>query len=157
MSVDHTRTYHYGVRVPDLDVAMAEMGADLGLTWATVQQRQQAVWTPATGAITVPLRFTYSCEGPVHMELLEGAPGSVWDGREQPGIHHVGVWVDDVPGETAALVAKGWTIAAAGKAPDDGYGAFTYVVPPKSGLIVELVWSAVQPMFDRWWAGGELA
>lgn len=150
------RSYHIGVRVPNLEVAMAEMGTDLGLTWCSVQEREQQVWTPSTGAITVPLRFTYSAEGPQHLELLEGAAGSIWDGRDQPGIHHTGVWVDDVAAETSALLAKGWTLAAAGRSPEDGFGAFTYVVPP-SGLIVELVWSAIAPMFDRWFAGGALA
>ena len=32
---------------------------------------------------------------------------------------------------------------------------FTYVQPP-SGLLVELVSTAVQPMFERWFAGGPL-
>ena len=153
--VDFTRAYHIGVRVPDLDVAMAEMGTSLGLTWAAVQERDQSVWTPATGAVAVPLRFTYSAEGPQHLELLQGAPGSVWHAGDAPGIHHTGVWVDDIVSETNALVAKGWTLAAAGQSPDDGYGSFTYVVPP-SGLIVELVSSALEPMFQRWWAGGPL-
>jgi hypothetical protein len=40
--------------------------------------------------------------------------------------------------------------------PERNYGAFTYVQPP-SGLIVELVWSAIEPMFARWFAGGPLA
>lgn len=135
---------------------MAEMGETLGLTWCSVQERDQDVWTPNTGSTKVPLRFTYSAEGPQHLELLEGAPGTIWDGRAQPGIHHSGVWVDDVAAETNALLARGWTLAAAGRSPEDGYGAFTYVVPP-SGLIVELVWSAISPMFDRWFAGGALA
>jgi hypothetical protein len=46
-------------------------------------------------------------------------------------------------------------LAMAQASPDKGYGAFTYVQPP-SGLIVELVWSAIKPMFDRWFAGGPL-
>lgn len=155
--IDNARTYHTGIRVPDIEKAMVELGASLNLTWCSLQQREQNVWTPATGAITVPLKFTYSCEGPVHLELLQGAPGSIWDGREQPGIHHTGVWVDDVKAETEARVAAGWTIAAAGAPPEKGYGAFTYVVPPSSGLIVELVSSAIEPMFARWFAGGALA
>ena len=154
--IDHTRTYHLGVRVPDIDAAMAEMGAALGLTWCSVQERQQSVWTPQDGTQTVPLRFTYSAQGPQHVELLEGAPGSIWDGRTAPGAHHSGVWVDDVAAETSRLVGLGWTLVAAQSPPEAGYGAFTYVAPP-SGLIVELVWSAIEPMFQRWWAGGALA
>ena len=153
--IDYQRTYHLGVRVPDIEAAMTEMGEALGLTWCSLQEREQQVWTPGTGLTTVPLRFTYSSEGPQHLELLQGAPGTIWDGREQPGVHHVGVWVDDVAAETRALVEKGWTVVAAQNTPDSGYGVFTYVAPP-SGLIVELVLSAIEPMFQRWFAGGAL-
>lgn len=154
--IDPHLVYHHGVRVPDLDLAMEELGAALGLTWCEPQQREQQVWLPGEGVSTIPLRFTYSAEGPVHVELLEGAPGSIWDGREQPGLHHVGVWCDDVGGETQRLVDHGWTVRLGQLPPEEGYGAFTYVQPP-SGLIVELVWSAIRPMFDRWFAGGPLA
>ena len=40
--------------------------------------------------------------------------------------------------------------------PEDGFGAMTYVQAP-SGYILELVSTVVQPMFERWWAGGDLA
>lgn len=152
----YARCYHQGVRVPDLDAAMAELGPALGVTWCTPQEREQAVWLPDVGATTLPLRFTYSAGEAQHIELLEGPPASIWDGREQPGLHHVGVWSDDVAGETERLVEQGWTLRLAQVAPEDGYGVFTYVEPP-SGLLVELVWSAVEPMFARWFAGGELA
>jgi catechol 2,3-dioxygenase-like lactoylglutathione lyase family enzyme len=156
MTIDYRRCYHQGVRVPDLDAAMDELGASLGLTWCEPQQREQAVWLPDVGPAALPLRFTYSAEGPQHVELLQGPPGSIWDGNESPGLHHVGLWSDDVAGETEALVGAGWTLRLAQRDPADGYGVFTYVQPP-SGLLVELVWSGVKPMFDRWFAGGPLA
>ncbi len=128
----------------------------MSLRWCQPQQRDQAVWVPGEGATTVPLRFTYSADGPQHIELLQGTPGSVWDGREQPGLHHVGLWSDDLVGETERMVATGWTLRLAQRDPAEGYGAFTYVQPP-SGLLVELVSSALKPMFDRWFAGGPLS
>ena len=155
MAVDYSRCYHQGVRVPDLDAAMKELGETLGITWCAPQERDQAVWLPDEGAATLPLRFTYSAGEAQHVELLEGPPGSIWDGREQPGLHHVGLWCDDVAGETEQLIAAGWTLRLAQQAPTDGYGAFTYLQPP-SGIIVELVWSALEPMFSRWFAGGSL-
>lgn len=154
--IDYSQVYHHGVRVPDLDAAMAEVGDALGVAWCEPQVREQAVWLPDLGATSIPLRFTYSMQGPQHVELLEGAPGSIWDGRDLPGLHHIGVWSDDVAGESAALVEAGWTLRLAQVAPADGYGGFTYVQPP-SGLIVELVSSAIRPMFERWFAGGPLA
>ena len=154
--IDYSRCYHHGVRVADLQAAMSEIGSALGITWCEPQEREQAVWLPDVGTTTVPLLFTYSAEGPQHVELLQGAPGSIWDGREQPGLHHIGVWSDDVAGETQALIDHGWTLRLGQTSPEKGYGAFTYVQPP-SGLIVELVTSAIKPMFDRWFAGGPLA
>ena len=157
MVFDFLRVYHSGVRVPDVHAAMAELGPQLGVTWAEpVSTPGQSVWTPEHGQQHVPLSFTYSCEGPQHIELLEGAPGSVWDGRERPGLHHLGVWSDDVAAETEAFLAAGWTLALAMCSPDEGYGRFTYVQPPGSGLLVELVSSAARPRFENWWAGGSL-
>lgn len=154
--IDYQRLYHTGIRVPDIDEAMSEMGEALGVTWATVQQNSnQAVWTPERGLESVPLTFVYSCEGPQHLELLQGSPGSIWDGSDGGGVHHVGVWVDDVAAETQRCVDLGWRVAAAAAAPDEGYGAFSYVVPP-SGPIIELVWSVLQTHFEAWWSGGKL-
>ncbi|MET0459819.1 MAG: VOC family protein [Ilumatobacteraceae bacterium] len=155
IGVDYTNCYHQGLRVPDLDEAMAELGAALSLTWCEPQEREQAIWLPVGGATTVPLRFTYSADGPQHIELLQGGRGSVWDGAEEPGLHHVGLWSDDVGGETERLLAGGWTLRLAQRDPADGYGVFTYVQPP-CGLLVELVSTAVQPMFQRWFDGGPL-
>jgi len=156
MTVDYTGCYHQGVRVPDLETAMAELGDVLSLTWCEPQARDQSVWLPEVGSTTIPLRFTYSADGPQHVELLQGAIGSIWDGSQQPGLHHVGLWSDDIASETNELVAAGWTLRLAQRDPEDGYGVFTYVQPP-SGLLVELVSTAVQPMFERWFAGGPLS
>lgn len=153
--IDVSRAYHLGVRVPDIERAMIEMGDSLGLQWCTLQERAQTVWLPGSGAVEIPLRFTYSSEGPMHVELLEGAPGSIWDGRTAPGAHHIGVWSDDVRGDTQSMIDAGWTLLMAQAPPENGFGAFTYV-QPTSGLIVELVWSAIEPMFQRWFAGGPL-
>jgi catechol 2,3-dioxygenase-like lactoylglutathione lyase family enzyme len=154
--IDFSRQYHLGVRVADIDAAMADMGESLNLRWASVQHNPaQRVWTPDRGLVEVPLTYVYSCDGPMHVELLEGPPDTVWHAGDRPGAHHVGVWVDDVAAETTACLDQGWTLAAAGAPPEDGYGVFTYVVPP-SGLIVELVWSAVADRFERWWAGAPM-
>ena len=103
--------------------------------------------------LQIPLRFTYSCEGPQHVELLQGAPGSLWDGDDRPGVHHMGVWVNDVAAETERLIEAGWTLEMAGRAPDEGYGPMTYVRSP-GGFLLEPVSVAVRPRFERWWAGG---
>lgn len=154
MSFDYQQAlFHVGVRVPDLEAAMAELGSGLGLTWARIVEREQALWTPNQGQHTVPLRFTYSCEGPQHVELLQGAPGSIWHGADVPGVHHLGIWVDDLPSEVERLVTAGWDLEAAQRSPADGYGVMAYLRSP-TGLLLEPVSAKVRPRFDRWWAGG---
>lgn len=151
--IDDQQLFHVGVRVPDLDRAMADLGDTLGLRWAEVRESEsQQLWTPDHGDGGYRLRYTYSTEGPQHVELLEGESGSFWDGRHEPGTHHVGVWVDDVDGESTRLCELGWTLVGAHRSPADGHGLYTYLRPP-SGLIVELVDRAVLPAFEAWWAG----
>ncbi|MEM9517267.1 MAG: VOC family protein [Actinomycetota bacterium] len=153
--IDLGDAFHIGVRVADLDAAMSEMGAALGVTWAAPQESDtQSVWTPAEGEHQVRLRYTYSVEGPQHIELVEGPPGSVWDGHQRPGAHHMGVWVDHIAAETERLQHAGWELVAAYRAPENGYGFFTYL-QPRSGLIVELVDRALLAHFTAWWAAAD--
>lgn len=151
--INYQEMFHVGVRVPDLHQAMDDIGRSLGVTWAERRENPaQALWTPQHGLQHLHLGYTYSAEGPQHIELLEGPAGSFWDGRHDSGAHHVGVWVDSVVDDTERLVAEGWTLVGAQRDPGDGngFGVFSYVQPP-SGLIVELVDRAALPHFQRWW------
>jgi catechol 2,3-dioxygenase-like lactoylglutathione lyase family enzyme len=153
---DYQQIFHVGLLVPDVDRAMTELGDQLGLAWARVQHApRRSVWTPERGPEEVGLTFVYSCEGPQHIELLRGDPGSIWDSDKTRGLHHVGVWSNDVAADAERFVSAGWSVVAAATAPEDGFGSFAYVAPP-SGLIVELVSAAARPRFDTWFAGGTL-
>ena len=113
------------------------------------------VWQPSTGHVVLQLALTYSVEGPVHLELLQGPAGSIWDGSDEPGAHHFGYWSDDVRADTEAMLADGYTLELAASSPEEGYGRFAYVRSP-SGYLVEPVSVGNKPRFERWWAGGSL-
>ena len=108
--LDQSRFFHVGIRVTDIEAAMAEVGKHAGVTWASVQDRPMSVWLPGTGPAVLQLALTYSIEGPVHLELLQGPTGSIWDGRDVPGAHHFGYWSDDVGADTEQMLADGWTL-----------------------------------------------
>ena len=153
--IDMAEAFHVGVRVSDLDAAMEQLAPALGVRWAEPKVRDdQPVWTPERGLERVSLRFCYSVDPPMHIELVEGSGGSVWDPGDAPGTHHIGVWVDDVDAEAERLVSLGWSLAACRSDPDvDGtHGIFAYLQPP-TGLLVELVSREIQPYFEAWWAG----
>ena len=115
----------------------------------------QRVWTPADGQRHVPLKFAYSTEGPQHVELLQGAPGTPWFAGDLENLHHAGVWAN-VPALTESLLAEGWTLVCSQVSPEDGYGSFTYVRSP-SGFLLEPVAEANEERMSRWFAGGSLS
>ena len=152
--IDYKELFHIGIRVPTIEAAMQELGESLNVTWAElVEKPSQGLWTPDDGPQDIPLKFVYSCEGDQHLELLEGQSGSFWDGNENPGVHHFGVWVDDVKAETERLLGLDWELLGAAKSPAEGFGNMTYIAP-SNGTILELVASINKPRFERWWGGG---
>ena len=146
--IDFKEIFHIGIRVPNIEAAMEEMGESLNVTWAElVENPSQGLWTPDDGQQNISLKFVYSCEGDQHLELLEGQSGSFWDGNENPGVHHFGVWVDDVKAETERLLGLDWELLGAAKSPAEGFGNMTYLAP-SNGTILELVASINKPRFE---------
>lgn len=148
--------FHVGIRVTDLATAMEEISASSGVSWTSVRDWPMDVWLPDRGYITMEIALTFSTQGPVRLELIQGEAGTPLDASVTPGMHHLGYWVDDPPAETERLLAQGWTLEMAAAAPEDGYGRFTYVRSP-AGLLVEPVAAASRQRFEAWWAGGTLA
>lgn len=151
--IDYKRVFHTGVLTGDLDEAMAFYSRTLGMTFAEPYEFDALpLWTPERGMHHVRNRFTYSIEGPVHLELQGGEAGSFYDPAASRG-DHVGLWVSDVPAAVASLVADGWEVIAAGAPPEEGYGMFTYLRPSNGGMAIELVSETLQPIFARWFRG----
>jgi catechol 2,3-dioxygenase-like lactoylglutathione lyase family enzyme len=155
--LDYGRAFHTGVLTPDLDAAIAFYSKTLGLTFAEPYEFDALpIWTPDKGLHSVRNRFTYSIEGPMHLELQRGEPGSFYDPAPSRG-DHLGFWVADIPATVADLTANGWDVIAAGAAPEDGWGVFTYLRPDGGGMAIEIVSEDLQPVFAKWWRGEGLS
>ena len=144
---------HTALAVPDLETAMSFYGNALGLTWARPQHRAISIRV-AAGDLTTEIRFTYSRQGPPHLELIEGAAGTVW--APVSGLHHIGLWSHQLEVDAAHLEHRGMArevagLSRSGKQPS----GFTYHRSPH-GLRVELVDAAARAAFERWFAGGDL-
>jgi hypothetical protein len=111
-------------------------------------------WVPGEGYQDHELTVVYSMEGPVHIELLQGT-GIAWDPVFGTGVHHVGLFAEDVGDVTSKLVSTGWAIEMAHLSPEDGCGGWTLVRSP-SGLLVEPVSTESREAFARYWAGESL-
>lgn len=144
---------HVAHSVEDLDLAMQQFSDSLGLTWASIQEWDMTI-SVCDEVVSTPIRFTYSCDSPPHIELIEGQPGTIW--APHRGLHHVGVWSDDLAADAQQLSRSGFTQEAAGVARSGRIpSAFTYHSSPH-GMRLELVDVRSRPAFDRWLAGGEL-
>jgi len=147
--------FHVGLVVPDIEGAMTAFGGALGLTWARVEQRPTPVQTRA-GRAAPDLRFTYSRQGPPHIELVEAVEVEPWQLPAAGALHHVGLWVDDLDAAVAALEREGSPVVASGRSRSGALFGFTYHEGP-SGTLLELVDARSKPAFGRWIDGGRYA
>ena len=104
MTFDLSTMYHVGLVVPDVGEAMEDLSRSLGLTWATVQERDITLRYRGE-LVTVPLQATYSHQGPIHIELIRVTPNSPWHAANH--VHHFGFWTDDLHADVDHHLAGG--------------------------------------------------
>ena len=148
--IDYQNIFHTGILVPDIEVAMQEMGESLRLKWVTPWRYEpMRHWTPR-GMAEATLLITYSKQGPQHVELIQGT--GFWASSETRGVHHIGVWSDNLMEDAAALITQGWEPMAASASSEEAWGRFCYLRPPSGGMLLELVSSVIKPLMEERWA-----
>jgi hypothetical protein len=95
MSLDPARLYHHGIIVADLPSATAALAREHGLTFTEPWSGTQRIRT-LDGVQEVEFNFVYSAEGPVHFELIQQMPGTIWVTDGVAIVHHFGYWSDDM-------------------------------------------------------------
>lgn len=143
-----------GLVVPDIDRALAETTASLGLEFTPVQESPLKLRTP-NGIEQFDLRFAYSLGTGPHLELIQAVPGTYYDPRGSGYMRHVGVWADDLATDSAELASRGLPLEAAGMNGDEEPYAFVFHAN-SWGLRVELVDRVQQEYFETWLGGGAL-
>ena len=142
--------YHVGYVVENLNDAMVQFSEAIGVRF--VDHFVTATYRDAGNSIvTVELHTSFSLDGPTHLELIEAMPGSIWEIGSGPGLHHIGLWTDDVPAEAARLARAGLTAVASSVDPDDeaSPGYFSYHRNPQ-GSLVEIVDIGMQQGMRDW-------
>jgi hypothetical protein len=131
-----TDWYHTGVVVSNLDEAMADTAAFGGYRWMTPLSSDLTVWLSG-GATEVSIRFAYSLDAP-HLELVQDIPGTPWESVPGRAVHHLGYWVDDLRGSSAALAARGRPVEVCGGDDPESPVQFAYHLGG-DGMRIELV------------------
>jgi hypothetical protein len=119
--------YHVGLVVADLEVAMAQLGPALGLTFNEPH-------TSVYGGETI--HVTYARQGPPYYELIQGSAGGRWNTEHGSKMDHVGYFSTDLDADVATLEAAGLPVDIDGRE----YGSFfTYHRSSSTGMRVELI------------------
>ena len=72
-----TDPFHVGIVVADVEEAMAQISEAAGLAWHSVQSVDLNLLVEGE-VVPAAVRFTYSVDGPLQIELASGPPGSFW-------------------------------------------------------------------------------
>lgn len=146
--------YHFGVVVQDIEASMQDLGARLQLTWAPLQRREQLVRTGDGEPVAEHIAFTYSVQGTPHLELIESEEQRMWVPCPSGQLHHLGVFAEDVPAESARLAEQGARLEFGGGHSGTPAGFAYHLLP--GGLRLEIVEAGRREQFAAWMAGGSL-
>jgi hypothetical protein len=143
------RLYHVGIVVPDVEEAKAHLGALLGITWGPVLHVDAFDVRDGQGNdLVVPNTLCYSTEAP-HVELVQEVPGTVWQCNEHSNLHHIGVWTDALPADSAEYSDQlRCPLQLCGHDGDTAPTQFAYHRDPL-GVRIELVDVAMKPMMEE--------
>jgi hypothetical protein len=106
----------------------------------------------ADGFSDVELAISYTMAGPLHLEIIQAVPGTLW---ERLGIHHYGWFSDDLIADSAALTGRGLPLVATRDSEGGQPWQFVYHDCPPFGTI-ELVDVRMRPFLTDWWTLGAL-
>jgi hypothetical protein len=120
--------------VEDVEQATEELHEILGVHWGRIQRKTLTIETP-TGPAPTDMCYSYSVDGPPYLEVIEQRPRTAF---EMLGLHHIGVWTDDPPAESARLDAIGCPRETVVIKPDGTWGGGLFHVA-SCGLRVEMV------------------
>jgi len=145
--VNGSDQFHTGIVTDDVDATLAELSSLFGYAWANEIAMAIPVTLPSGDAV-IDLRMVYSRTTP-RVEIVQAVPGTVWQPVAGSGIHHLGYWSDDVPGDGELLGRHGYELEATGKGAD-GVPTWAYLHRPGSPRI-ELVSRALQAGLEMMW------
>jgi predicted enzyme related to lactoylglutathione lyase len=133
--------FHVCCVVADLELAMQELSAAIGVSWQATRDRRSG---------ELRWRLVYSVEGPPFIELVQGAPGTPWHTEDDSRLHHFGRFTEDLDAGIAAIEQAGGAIETDGRQIS---GRWAYLRTPHSGALVELI-EADEPGRQRFLGAG---
>ena len=134
---------HVGIATVDVQALVASLGPLFGLTFVALPRPAIHHDSPR-GPVSPSPAVAWSSEGPLHLEVVETGPGTVYATDRSTYLHHVGYWSDDLLADVTRCEAEGWTVEATVNDEDGRPSSFAYLSRAGDPWI-ELIDSANQP------------
>ncbi|MES9537693.1 VOC family protein [Actinomadura sp. NPDC000600] len=99
--------WHAGFIVDELEPAMDELSAALGVKWADLHTIKRTMEGPGGAAWDLDTRVVFSLDLPLSIELIEPSPGTPNVRRGDSAFHHLGYWGDDLVAEERRMADLG--------------------------------------------------
>jgi catechol 2,3-dioxygenase-like lactoylglutathione lyase family enzyme len=148
MAVKAEDFFEVGLIVPDLEKAVAELSAALGVTFTDVLEGLLPMRTADGEESAPPFRMVYSRQPPI-LEVIEQQPGTRLVAPEGTSLHHFGSWVEDLAAEVAALEAAGVPFVSGGLGPNGEFPHLWAYHQTSDGTLVELLSTKTRPSVLR--------
>jgi catechol 2,3-dioxygenase-like lactoylglutathione lyase family enzyme len=126
--------------VPDLEAAMDAYAAQMGLRFGVFEVDETSSSFSGSSS-RFRIRIAVALAGLVSIELIQPVSGDTIYSRQLagagPGIHHIGVYVDDLAKASQSLAASGYRCLLDGQI--RGLGEFAYFEAPDLHCTVEIL------------------
>ncbi len=142
--------YHTGYLVEDVDEAVERLGR-IGITRWTPPKPHQLPIMVGDERQTARFRYSYSADGPHHIELIQPVGSTDYLVATGPmTFHHLGFWVDDLAAAVRESPDWGLSLECRYLNEDDSLKV-TYHVD-EAGLRYEMVPMSHKPVMEERWA-----
>lgn len=129
--------FHIGIATDDLAASMEQLAASLGVSWTTPGSGGGLFHSVDGGPQPQPVSCI-SREGPIHIDLIQGKPGTIWEAAGGPRLHHFAYWTDDLEGDIERLGKDGWRLELTKPGSDGKPTVFAYLIRD-DGFRLELI------------------
>jgi hypothetical protein len=129
--------FHLGIVTDDITASMTQLSEALGVTW-TAPGSAGLLFHGVDGSPQPQPVSCISRQGPVHMDLIQGEPGTIWAAPDGPRLHHFAYWTDDLAADVQRLADDGWKLELTKPDADGRPTVFAYLVR-EDGFRVELI------------------
>ncbi|MFF3573872.1 VOC family protein [Nocardia jiangxiensis] len=104
--------WHIGFIVDNVDTAMADLTAALGLSWADIHHVKANLQGLDGRVYRVDSRVVFSVDQPVSIELIEPSHDTPLVRRGDSAFHHIGYWSENLVAEQSRLDEHSWPCLA---------------------------------------------